>query len=772
MAKTVTRHPKQAVKALVVDDDEDQIIILNSILNQDEAALYELYSAATIESARAILDQQEIDVILLDLNLPDSKGLNTLRSLCDEYFEVPIVVITAIDDKNSRSIGLSSGAEDYLVKGQYDADSIQHAVMNAIERHAQVILMNRKQNELREQLESIIDSGQSPVYSQKDKQLASENERLLRELDHLLHHDTLTELPNRMHFELILRQTLKASRRDQNQFAIMILDIDNFKTTNDAYGHDIGDLLLKQVASRIGDAVRADDLVARLGGDEFGIILRGIESPTAVHKTAQKILSSFSDPFDLVTKKCHITISIGIACYPDGGTSSQHLIMHADIALYHVKDSGRNDFRVFEETIGDEQQQYLEIENALHFAIERGELSMVYQPKVEMITQRIIGMEALIRWNSAEHGMVPPDIFIPIAEKTGLINPIGLWIMETVTAQQKKWIQQNIKLPLAINLSPRQMIQGDLVTMLMEIINKNNIPPELIQFEVTETAIMDESWEWESTLDRLHDAHIHISIDDFGTGFSSLSRLKQLPIQSIKIDLSFIRNVTISHHEMVIVKSIISLAKGLGLTVIAEGVEKEEQAQFLIDNDCDQAQGYYYSKPLPPEKFKHYYEHSTQHQAQTTAENSVRQLCVEGRDIGHNFNNVYAAIKGYTALLQQALPNDDMKRIFDLMKTTMDDATNAIQTLSIALQAFEENNLIGHSVCIADVVARCRVTVVQIEKSITRQKAHLIELKSMLEGDHEPRHLVDKIIELMDKANSFILDYNILLETATQREKG
>lgn len=420
------------------------------------------------------------------------------------------------------------------------------------------------------------------------------------ELKKLAHHDSLTDLPNRRQFEEDLKREIARALRYNRKLALLYLDLDFFKKINDTYGHDVGDLLLKEVAIRLRSLVRAEDFIARLGGDEFAIILTEVNNLHDVGRVGKRIVNLLSMPFQINGHSLTIGSSIGIACYPEAGTEAGVLHKNADIALYSAKGLGRNCYQFYTSSLEKVYSLHLEIEAELHFALERQEFFLVYQPRFDLQTEKMVGMETLLRWNHPTQGVVHPSEFIAVAEETGLIVPIGEWIFSTACKQFAVWRQQNPKLDcvLDINISPRQIQHKNFISSVTKTIKKYNIPAELLQFEINETAVVSFLEKIETALIELRNLGINFSIDDFGSGYSSLTRLKELPIQSIKIDRSFVNDIDIKVNDNLIIRSTIELAKDLGLNVVASGVETESQMRFLVKNHCPEAQGYYYSKPL------------------------------------------------------------------------------------------------------------------------------------------------------------------------------
>lgn len=420
-------------------------------------------------------------------------------------------------------------------------------------------------------------------------------------LDYLAKHDDLTDLPNRSLFNSMLGIAINRAKRTKQLMAVLYLDLDHFKNINDTLGHDIGDLLLIEVAKKLQKATRADDFAARLGGDEFAVILNGLNNAHDAGNIAIKLNEIIDCSYKLAKHTVHITTSIGIACYPAEGKDASTLLKHADIALYTAKDAGRNTHQYFTSDLNGYHTERLFIENALSYALERQELYLVYQPKFALPSKKMIGMEALLRWQHPKLGLVPPTKFIPIAEATGAIIPIGEWILKTACQEfAEKFLGQksNQQLVISLNLSPEQLIREKFLDLIVGIIKNAKIPAKNLELELTETAIMSKPKVSEKVLTQLSKTGIQISIDDFGTGYSSLSYLKRLPITTLKIDQSFIRDIETDPSDAIIVKAIINLAKNLELNVIAEGVETKGQLQFLVDNGCLQAQGFYFAKPL------------------------------------------------------------------------------------------------------------------------------------------------------------------------------
>ena len=421
-------------------------------------------------------------------------------------------------------------------------------------------------------------------------------------LAYLAHYDGLTGLPNRVLFRDRLEQTLAQARRRNWRVGVMMLDLDRFKVANDSLGHSVGDSLLKQVAGRLTDCVRVGDTVGRFGGDEFGIILSDLRNAEDARLVAQKALGAFAKPFQLERDEVYITASVGISMYPEDSDDLEVLIKSADTALHRAKDSGRNNFQFFTAEMNVKVLHRLSMENSLRRALERHEFLLHYQPKASLNGGHTTGLEALLRWQHPELGLVLPGEFVPLLEETGLIIPVGEWVSRVVCAQLKAWEAAGIQcVPIAINLSSRQFLTRGFGSYIRQLLDEYKVDPHLIELEITESSLMANTEDVVHTLEYLESIGVRISVDDFGTGYSSLSYLKRFPLDALKIDRSFVRDITSNAEDATIVRAIISMAGSLGLKVVAEGVETEAQMSFLATNGCDQIQGYYLSRPLTVE---------------------------------------------------------------------------------------------------------------------------------------------------------------------------
>jgi diguanylate cyclase (GGDEF)-like protein len=429
----------------------------------------------------------------------------------------------------------------------------------------------------------------------------SRRKRAEEELLRLANHDALTLLPNRLLLQDRLSRAIVHGHRTGRQVAVLFIDLDRFKNINDSLGHDVGDQVIVEAARRLSASLRESDTVARQGGDEFVVVLADVADAEDVALVAQKILDSLFQPMLLQGQEIFPTGSLGISIYPRDGVDSRTLLKNADTAMYRAKAAGRNNFQFYARDMSVRARDHLKLEGALRRALERNEFVLHYQPQIDIKTGTVVGVEALLRWQpQGRQDMIAPVEFIPIAEETGLIVPIGEWVMATACAQHKAWRDAGLPpLRMSVNLSARQFQRQDLVRQVARLLREKECDASGLALEITESAVMENPEAAAETLRQLSDMGVHLAIDDFGTGYSSLSYLKRFPIHALKIDRSFVRDITADADDAAIVKSVIALAHSMKLDVIAEGVETVNQLDFLNDQGCDQMQGYYFSKPLP-----------------------------------------------------------------------------------------------------------------------------------------------------------------------------
>ena len=432
----------------------------------------------------------------------------------------------------------------------------------------------------------------------------TERKKVEETIRHMARHDALTGLPNRTMFQDRLQQALLGAERIDRIVAILYLDLDHFKDVNDTLGHPIGDLLLQRVSDRLQACARDSDTVARLGGDEFAIIATNLVQVDDVTVLARRIIDALGQPFDLDMQKVHTATSIGITLYPADNTDPDQLLKNADLALYRAKDAGRGRYQFYDAEMDTEIQLRKEMEHDLRLGIERTEFKLLYQPQVDLSNGKVVGAEALIRWHSPERGLVMPNDFIPLAESTGLINPMSEWILLTACSQAKAWQLSGLPpIRVAVNLSAVQFKSTNLASIVTRALRQAELAPQWLDLEITESVMMGDIDRVIPLMTSLRELGIKLSIDDFGTGFSSLTYLKQFPVEKLKIDQSFVRNIVTDADDAAIAKTIVRLGQSLGIKVIAEGVETVEQLSYLRHMECDEAQGYHFAKPLAPEEF-------------------------------------------------------------------------------------------------------------------------------------------------------------------------
>ncbi|NCF11706.1 MAG: EAL domain-containing protein, partial [Gammaproteobacteria bacterium] len=568
--------------------EHDQVSHLEQVLRDREQAL--------IESQRSLrLSKQVIDATLDGVVITNSEG-----------------IIESINPAFTKLTGYSPeeaiGQTPALLKsGRHDEAFYQELWRSLRETgHWQGEIWNRRKSgeiypewltitEVRDELGG--EHKFAGVFS--DISERKESEQKIRAL---AYYDALTGLPNRRLFQDRLSLALPQMRRHQQQLAVMFIDLDLFKRINDTLGHDVGDEVLIEMAKRLKACVRESDTVSRMGGDEFTILQPEIKDPSNSLQLASRIVASLREPFISGDRELYVTSSVGIAIYPDDGETPEELTKNADTAMYRAKELGRNNYQLYTDAMNTASVERLTMENHLRHAIEREELDLNYQVKVDLVSQQTIGVEALLRWNSAEVGLVSPADFIPLAEANGMILPIGEWVLKRACMQAREWLDRGLpEIHVAVNVSSRQLHQDDLVETVIRTLGETGFEARCLEIELTESMLMENIAEVEPKLHRLRDLGVRIGIDDFGTGYSSLAYLKRLPIDTLKIDVSFIRDIPEDADDAEIVAAIIAMAHRLDLEVVAEGVEREEQVRFLRTLGCDQIQGYLVGRPLSAE---------------------------------------------------------------------------------------------------------------------------------------------------------------------------
>jgi len=644
--------------------------------------------------ADALERLEGIDAILVDLYLPDSRGIETFDTLFRAAPKVPMLVLVDSKDEKTAKLAVQCGAQDYLFKARIDSYLLPKAVTSMIERAAyfdalfeekeravvtlnsigdavmssdasgQITYLNAIAERLtgwpleealgrpleevfrivdtetlervpnpmllairddkavalkpncvlirRDGVESAIEDSSAPIHDRHGTVTGavmvfhdvSVARAMTLKMSYLAQHDSLTDLPNRVLLNDRLDEAIHLSARYRRKLAVIFLDLDHFKHINDSLGHVVGDRLLQSVARRLFTCVRSSDTVSRKGGDEFVVLLWEVREARDAAVTATKILEAIRLPHYIEEHELHITASIGIVTYPDDGMDAETLIKRADLAMYHAKDAGRDSYQFFTLEMNARAVERQTVEQNLRHAIERNELVLHYQPKLDLATGEVIGAEALIRWHHPERGLVPPKEFISIAEDSGLMVPIGNWVLREACRQARAWQVSGMPaLCMSINVSPVELRSPGFVAGLRSILAEADLNPRLLELELTETVLIDEVRSVADVLKELKEIGVRLALDNFGTGYSSLTHLKRFPIDVLKIDRSFVRDLAKDTESDSIVTAMIGMGRNLHMQVVAEGVETRQQLEILRQNGCDQAQGYYLGRPVPGEDF-------------------------------------------------------------------------------------------------------------------------------------------------------------------------
>jgi len=685
---------------LIQDDAAAAKAILNALSNSRD----ELFQVEWVRRCSEGMERLAgTAAILVDLSLPDSRGIETFDRLFNVAPQIPILILCTPQEEETAKLAVQSVAQDYLLKAHLDAYLLVKAVGSMIERatnsealfeekeRAQVTLnsigdavvstdvsghvtylnavaegltgwandeaLGRTLEEVlrivdvttreavpnplmlaiqdnktvalapncvlirRDGEEAAIEDSTAPIHDRRGQVTGavmvfhdvSVARAMTAKMSYLAQHDSLTDLPNRVLLNDRLSEAIALSSRYRRKLAVLFLDLDRFKHINDSLGHIVGDGLLQSVGRRLFTCVRSSDTVSRVGGDEFVVLLWEVKHAQDAAITADKILQVLREPHQIKKHELHITASIGIVTYPDDGTDAETLLKKADIAMYHAKDTGRDSYQFFKSEMNLRAMERQSLEDNLRHAIERHELALHYQPKINLTTGTIIGVEALIRWCHPQRGFVPPGQFIAIAEDCGLIVAIGRWVLREACHQARVW--QVAGLPsmcVAINISAVELRAPGFASGVRTILRETNLEPRYLELELTETVLMEDSRSVADVLKELKDIGVLLALDDFGTGYSSLSYLKRFPIDALKIDQSFVRDLSTDEDDAGIVTAVIGMGKSLHMRVVAEGVETREQLAMLQEYGCPQAQGYYFSRPVPAVEFGHLLEHGVQ----------------------------------------------------------------------------------------------------------------------------------------------------------------
>ena len=684
--------------ALLIEDNPGDARLLREMFDEQGSRATELTIVRSMLDAEQHLSKHAVDIILLDLGLPDAQGVAAVRRAHAAAPRVPLVVLTGLDDETLAAEALQEGAQDYIVKSQIDTygttrgllrslryaverKSLEDALFGEKER-AQVTLnsigdavactdtagkltfLNLVAEKLtgwswqeaagkpmaevfrildttdrevipdlmdravrrdqtvhlpansilvrRDGFEIPIEDSVAPIHDGEGRPAGavivfrdvSVARAMALQMTHSAEHDFLTGLPNRMLLNDRISQAIALAPRHMKHVAVLFLDLDGFKHINDSLGHPTGDRLLQSIAKRLVECVRASDTVSRQGGDEFVVLLSEVAEAEDAAITARRMLQAVAQPHSIDKHELYVTTSIGVSVYPDDGLDAATLIKNADTAMYQAKENGRQSFQFFKPAMNARAVERQAIEEGLRRASERMEFELHYQPKVNLTTGAITGAEALIRWKHPTRGSISPADFIPIAEQCGLIRPIGAWVLREACSQAQAWIKAGLPATsIAVNVSAMEFRAENFLDNLFGIIDDTGLDPKLLELELTESVLMKHAASTASLLETLRERGIRVAIDDFGTGYSSLSYLRKFPVDAVKIDQSFVRQISTAGDDTTIVKAVIGMARGLKLRVIAEGVETREELAFLRAYRCDEAQGYYFSRPVPSQQF-------------------------------------------------------------------------------------------------------------------------------------------------------------------------
>jgi diguanylate cyclase (GGDEF)-like protein len=587
-----TKEKNKQHEILVVDDTPASLALLTHILTNHG---YRVRPASSGLLALRSVAVRIPDLILLDVKMPDMDGFEVCRRLkSDERTRgIPVLFISARGETTEKVRGFEAGGIDYITK-PFETDE----VLARVKIHLQL-------SDLTEHLEQKVHERTEELTATnlKLQQEIIEHKQAEEMIKHQAYHDLLTGLPNRAQLILRFDIELAQANRNRKKLAVLHFDLDRFKIINDSLGHFVGDQVIRAVGERLKTLIRMSDTLSRIGDDEFIILLADINRAEDAARFAQKVTDAMRKVFRIGQHEIYLTTSIGISIFPEDSNQADVLLTNADIAVSHVKKQRRDSYEFFNSTLNVRTIERLRLENGLRLSIERGELLLLYQPLINIRTGKICCLEALVRWKHAVLGVLPPSQFIPIAEEIGFITSIDEWVLRTACTQVKAWFDEGLPpFIITVNLSTQQFQQPRLIEMITKIIHETNLNPYCLGIEVTESTAMRDIELAIPNLYGLHDMGIKLSIDDFGTGHSSLSYLKRFPVQTLKIDQSFIKGVATDPDDQAIVRAVIAMGHNLQMKIIAEGVETDKQLAFLRDNDCDEVQGFLFSQPRTAEE--------------------------------------------------------------------------------------------------------------------------------------------------------------------------
>lgn len=688
----MTRAPIGVV--LLIEDNLGDARLLREMFNEPGGTGAELIHVECMAEAEGYLAENAVNLVLLDLGLPDAQGLDAVRRTRAAAPHIPLVVISGLDDESMALQALQQGAQDYLLKGQIEPRELQRSLRYAVERkyieetlfsekeraqatlrcigdavvstdiHGNVTFLNLVAEQMtgwtlqeafgrpmaeifrlvdatthepipnpmeravlqnqtehipqnsalvhRDGIEIPVEDSASPIRDHNGRSTGgvivfrnvSAARVMTQQMAYAAAHDFLTGLPNRLLLNERIQQAISLATRNNYKIAILYLDLDGFKHINDSLGHSMGDKVLQSVAKRLLTCIRDPDTVSRQGGDEFLVLLSEVEHPDGSAIVAKRMLNQLAKVHTIDQRDFHLDVSIGVSVFPDDGLDAETLIKCADIAMYQAKENGRQSYQFFTPAMNARAMRRQSIEENLRLALDRKEFEVYYQPKVNLKSGVIVGAEALLRWTHPTLGSISPDQFIPIAEDCGLILPIGAWVLREACLQAQIWMDEGLsEMSMAVNVSALQFRDPNFLINLFTTLSETGLDPRHLEIEVTEGILMRRAEFSTSILKSLRDKGVRVAIDDFGMGYSSLSYLRKFPLDSLKIDQSFVRQMTTESDDSTIVRAIIDMGQNLKLRVIAEGIETAKELTFLQAYQCDEGQGYYFSRPVPAKDF-------------------------------------------------------------------------------------------------------------------------------------------------------------------------
>ena len=598
--------PQTPALILIIDDIPTNLGVMVDLL---ETEGHRVLVAKNGPEGMHQAESQQPDLILLDVMMPGENGFSVCRRLKagPTTRHIPVIFMTSLDDLQHKLEGFDAGGVDYVAKPVQIAEVVTrvrtHLELSALRR--QLADQNQQLREARDELEERVRLRTADLTAEIEERRRAEQElqRYSEQIRHMAHHDPLTGLSNRIRFQQRLEQLIAHARHRNESVATMFLDLDQFNQINDSFGHAVGDMVLREISQRLSRCLRETDAIARWGGDEFVVALATPDVEQTSQRVAQAMLDSLNEPVFAEKHELHLSGSIGISLYPTDGLDVQTLLRAADTAMYHAKEKGRGTLEFFTPALTASVQHRTNLAALLHGAQARNEIYLQYQPQVDIDSGCILGAEALMRWRRPDIGSISPTEFIPIAEDTGLIQTLGEWALRQACEQGKLWHDAGHReLTMAVNLSVRQLSDPKLSERVARLLEETGFPAASLELEITENLLLQPTDEVLGVLRGFNDLGIRLTIDDFGIGYSSLSYLQRFPIQSLKIDRSFVNRIGLAFHDDAIVSAIIALAHSLRLRVLAEGVETAAQIEFLRGRGCRAAQGYFYSWPVDPQE--------------------------------------------------------------------------------------------------------------------------------------------------------------------------